>query len=236
MVLLLVRSRSSSRIFDSSSAISGRSVVSSVRPDLVEWSMALRISSANLSSLALDRLPELELVDLDGTADHGSGGLDQLACPRSPGARRPSASWPSARLSTTTVSPNTYQNAAGTARRNRMRSMANPTACFSASRALPRGLPSSILLRGRNVARPRLFRFRNWMAVGGHLVSVDDYGLHPRAGGDVQRHFVLGVDIGQFGDGAVNALHLAACPWPPVWHAPPGCNPGRRSLPPPPRP
>ena len=46
-----------------------------------------------------------------------------------------------------------------------MRSMANPPACFSASSAFPRGFPSSILVSGRNVARPRLLRFRNWMQV-----------------------------------------------------------------------
>ena len=46
----------------------------------------------------------------------------------------------------------------------------------------------------------------------GHLVAIDDDGLHPGAGCHVQRHLVLGVNGGQFCDGAVYALYIVLVP------------------------
>jgi len=45
-----------------------------------------------------------------------------------------------------------------------------------------------------------------------HLVIIDHDGLHAAAGGDVQGHLVLRIDVGQLGDGPVDALHLPAVP------------------------
>ena len=66
-------------------------------------------------------------------------------------------------VSTTTVSPNTYQKAARYCSSNLTRSIANPTASLAAIIAFPLGRPSSIFVRGRNVALPDLLFLRYCM-------------------------------------------------------------------------
>jgi len=82
---------------------------------------------------------------------------------RTPPMRRRASSRPS----TTIVSPNTYQKAARYSSLNLIKSMANPCAFGSLMTisALPRGLPATILLNGRNVAHPRFSFCRKRIAL-----------------------------------------------------------------------